>query len=180
MNKPTAFATTPGGRIAEDDQFTYKYDGEGNLIKRTSKFETVRIDDLNPSVSIVAALVSPTSEVGAFPIAAPQQQFAGNYQPVEVNVTFPQLGEGVYDLWSTWQEYSHLGRGRYSLNVVDDVARATSVFDLPLPLVKDETNGMFVRSNNRAVPKTRIEVDFSNAPGGGSIVGVKPCFRFSM
>ena len=68
------FDTTPGGRIADDNQFTYKYDKEGNLIERVSKFSPITIDDLDSSVYATTTSWF-SSQAGNIPISttAPEQ-----------------------------------------------------------------------------------------------------------
>ncbi len=153
------FDTTPGGQIADDNQFTYKYDKEGNLIERVSKFAPITIDDLDSRV--YAATTSWFSwQAGNVPIGAtaPNQRYSGGGigNIVTANVDFPQVDEGVYDVWTTWKSSGSLGSGTYELFVQDDFTRAnTPLGGFGWGMLRDESTGMFRRTTNSSDPHLR-------------------------
>lgn len=177
------FDRTPGGRIADDNQFTYKYDKEGNLIERVSKFSAITIDDLDSSFYATTTSWF-SSQAGNIPISttAPSQQYSGGGlgNIVTATVDFPQVDEGVYDVWTTWKSSSSLGSGTYELFVQDDFTRAnTPPGGFGWGMLRDESTGLFRRTTNSS-DHTYVPVDFRVDPRDTHDDGVQGLRWFSV
>lgn len=169
-------APTAGDRVQGDLSFNYRYDAEGNLIERISTAATQVVDDSNTSkVSLVSTgLFGFSSETGrksSSTVTAPLQQYAGDSVIATASVTFDEVPSNVYDVWVTWQEYSHLGSGTYTLSVSDDVTRLTRN-DLFKGLTKDQQTGFLRRSSEFLQgDDEKIAVNFTEPPNAGAYTG---------
>ena len=168
-NRDPRFDTTPGGRIAQDDQFTYLYDAEGNLVQRQSKFTAITIDDLDTSRVYTSSTSWFTSQDGEFPLtdSNPQQQYSSGgllgAGTALAEVTFPEVGEGLYDVWTTWQQRNSLGSGKYEMFVKDDFTRANIPIGFGLGMLQDPETQIFSRTNDSS-QNTDIPVNFAVIP----------------
>ncbi len=171
-NSPTA---APGDRVQGDLTFNYRYDAESNLVERVSVFAPKVIDDSDTTrINLVSTgLLGFSSESGrksSSTSTAPLQQYAGDSVVATASVKFDEVQANVYDVWATWQEYSHLGSGTYTLAVSDDVTRQTlSPFK---SLSRDEQTGFLRRSSEFLQgDEERIVANFYEPPNTGGNAG---------
>jgi YD repeat-containing protein len=151
----------PGDRVPQDEFFNYKYDGEGNLVERTSRIQTQYVDD-----SATARVTYPNSqgtEAGRY--LNSQTRAVGWIDGESATIEFEQTTAGVYDVWATWQENSNLGTGSYRFTVSDSVTRATRA-NLFKALTLDERTGFLRRSSEfMEEDQAEITVNFTSVPG---------------
>ena len=95
-------------------------------------------------------------------------------------VEFPQVDEGLYDVWTTWKSSSSLGSGTYELFVQDDFTRAnTPPGGFGWGMLRDESTRIFRRTTNSS-DHTYVPVDFKSAPRDTHDDGVQGLRWFSV
>ncbi|MFO1065594.1 MAG: hypothetical protein U0892_17145 [Pirellulales bacterium] len=123
----TSPSAAPGNRLQQDETFQYKYDGEGNLVERAARANSIVIDDSDTArVEYpwnVMGFSTQSGRTSASNSTAPTQHYGGNLQSASAIVTFGEVNAGVYDIWSTWQESSSLGTGMYEVDLNDLATR---------------------------------------------------------
>jgi hypothetical protein len=109
-----------GGRLYQDDLYTYKYDLEGRLIEKIAvpmrtvdESESARIErsDLNGSGDHWSARDGNYTRVPS----DPPEQLQASLNGVWIKATFLTMPAGVYDLWATWKVPASdpAGKGKY-------------------------------------------------------------------